>query len=1383
LKNAYYLLRQSFSILVAGALGYSSASTGINSAIHGLTAAVIAQIPQSDYTDTPGTVDEGTSPQVQPVDQGGLWAPETLASYNDAMKIEAELMVSPTMPVDTYSPGDTGDNQSLVGRPEPLPRSEPIATPEQGSTASDGGVTPPGGTTGGGSTGGGGSTPTPPPTTPPPVSGGPEVPQPPGTAYGPTAGEGNNWEGTGPGGGSTMAPGTVNTQSGNRLTTMPITGWKTKGGLPFGLTLYHNAQDNIDMGWGQNWRSNYDMRVSYTGNTVNGNRDFLTVTYPTGKKLTFTRLKTGIQPQWGATFYPPKGYYDVVFAAQQPNTLGFTLRTPDQMVYSFDVNGRLVSKRDRFNNTITVTYSANKINKVFDASGRTLTFNWTNFSIPNGSGFNQQKPGIYTVKNDQSQQVWAFMQGGMTYGVATGLKYLQTITLPPLAGISYQHKFGYAGAGAITSEVDTMGKLWSFSYDSNVRLKTFRGPLLHTYTYTYNASNTVLTMPDAGTRTDYYDAGVLRTVKDEAGYSKTFTYDADFNLVQLKDERGNLQRFGYNAFGHRTWSQDPLQFAANKKSLTAYNSYNDVTSRTDTRGAVTGMTRDPSTGVVLGATDGLGNVEVTNSFDPTGVLASSSSQGASSTYGYDTYGNLKTVTSSDANSTLTYGDVYNSDKPTQSVDNRGRLSTFAYDEWGRLTSSVRSDGATTSHQYDAMGRVLKIIDPLGHQTLFTYDSEGRCTAKQNAKQQTEHYGYDQRNRLTTLQDGNGGTKYYGYTARGELAGVSLPDNTYESYQYDGAGNQTSRRTSLGQTTYYDFDAASNLWQIRYPAGTPTTFGYDLDGRQISMTDTTGTTTYSYDMGDRQSALGTPQGSLTYQYDSWGRRTLLTQAVGGTTQINYVNEKVSSVLKMPENETTSWTYDSYGRISTQTLGNGTATTYSYDALDRLNSIIHRKSNGAIISSETYQYDAGGNLTYKIVDSVRTDYGYDAIDQLVSEVSPGRSVQYTYDANGNRLTRTVNGSVETYSYSFGDRLQSRSGGSSGAFSYNYDGAGRTIGVTSPGGYTQLTYDYEDRLTNIVGPGVSATYAYNGIDSRVSKAGAVGARTYKRDGTDVTAPVLSDGVATMVPGISERSGGATKFSHPDRLGTNSKVTDASQVVTNSRSYDAFGMLTSISGGPGTQKGFGSAFGYQEDEESGLKLLGHRYYDAATGRFITRDRSQVGSNWYGYSDNNPLKFTDAEGLKKKLVIIIGNLTSAGNDIRKITSMLAELMDMYSGYDIQIIVAKNPQMVADALADADAAILIGHGAPFMPQRGVFSNEDIGVVRRKRHKKGKYKLDWVRIYSCGVMSDEASQAAWRSISMQTFGFEGSCYPTQADFDEGGKWYIVPEYFNPVHTKL
>lgn len=50
--------------------------------------------------------------------------------------------------------------------------------------------------------------------------------------------------------------------------------------------------------------------------------------------------------------------------------------------------------------------------------------------------------------------------------------------------------------------------------------------------------------------------------------------------------------------------------------------------------------------------------------------------------------------------------------------------------------------------------------------------------------------------------------------------------------------------------------------------------------------------------------------------------------------------------------------------------------------------------------------------------------------------------------------------------------------------------------------------------------------------------------------------------------------------------------------------------------------------DADSGLKLLGHRYYDSSTGRFLTRDPIKDGRNWYSYCENSPVASIDPLGL-----------------------------------------------------------------------------------------------------------------------------------------------------------
>ncbi|MDX2066064.1 MAG: RHS repeat-associated core domain-containing protein, partial [Fimbriimonadaceae bacterium] len=76
----------------------------------------------------------------------------------------------------------------------------------------------------------------------------------------------------------------------------------------------------------------------------------------------------------------------------------------------------------------------------------------------------------------------------------------------------------------------------------------------------------------------------------------------------------------------------------------------------------------------------------------------------------------------------------------------------------------------------------------------------------------------------------------------------------------------------------------------------------------------------------------------------------------------------------------------------------------------------------------------------------------------------------------------------------------------------------------------------------------------------------------------------------------------------------------------------------------GFAGNWGYQEDGDSGLQLLGHRYYDPSTGRFLTRDPIKDGRNWYSYCENNPLTAVDPAGLFwKEIVGSVFGIAAAG--------------------------------------------------------------------------------------------------------------------------------------------
>ncbi|MCW5947550.1 MAG: RHS repeat-associated core domain-containing protein, partial [Fimbriimonadales bacterium] len=163
---------------------------------------------------------------------------------------------------------------------------------------------------------------------------------------------------------------------------------------------------------------------------------------------------------------------------------------------------------------------------------------------------------------------------------------------------------------------------------------------------------------------------------------------------------------------------------------------------------------------------------------------------------------------------------------------------------------------------------------------------------------------------------------------------------------------------------------------------------------------------------------------------------------------------------------------------------------------------------------------------------------------------------------------------------------------------------------------------------------SFSYNAFGARVTKTDSSGTSTYARNGVSVVAPVLSDGSLTYTPGISSRDGTNSTWSHGD-IKNSLRQTAESETTSATKHYDAFGNETSSTGTWHGPFQYGGNFGYQTDAHSGLKLLGHRYYDPSTGRFLSRDHGRFGSNWYIYGLNNPITLTDPNGLEPMVALL----------------------------------------------------------------------------------------------------------------------------------------------------
>jgi RHS repeat-associated protein len=414
--------------------------------------------------------------------------------------------------------------------------------------------------------------------------------------------------------------------------------------------------------------------------------------------------------------------------------------------------------------------------------------------------------------------------------------------------------------------------------------------------------------------------------------------------------------------------------------------------------------------------------------------------------------------------------------------------------------------------------------------------------------------------------------------------------------------------------------------------------------------------------------------------------------------------------------------------------GTSEHYAYDTRSRLTQV-QLKQGATVLRTTGYAWDNADQITRQTVNGVTTNYGYDLAGQLTSEVRSGYNVAYTYDANGNRTSKTVNGAVESYTYDLGDKMLT-----AGAKSYTYDAAGRTVGINAPGGTTTLTYDYESRVTAISGPGINETHAYNGLDTRVGTVQGGVSRTFVRDGSYVTDPVLRDGQATYTPGVSERRGGVSTWSHSGLKNADAQ-TSSMGVIAATRVYDAFGAELSATGTWKSPFGYAGGFGYQEDS-SGLKLLGHRYYDPTTGRFLSRDPIAAGRNWYTYAGNQPTTFSDPNGLSR--IIVIGDLTDVpGREGLGYAYIGWEWGDKHMS-------GRSKDEIIEALVNADEGDefwYYGHGKDdgtldLKGTKNDLTNQDIIEIGRRRRSLGKGRLGYAYVGACYSASSRQNVMAW-----------------------------------------
>ncbi len=996
-----------------------------------------------------------------------------------------------------------------------------------------------------------------------------------------------------------------------------------------------NAQSTpLGYGWTHSFNHYLEFKDDDFGNTATASdTDGLTssVTWVDGtaarKFITVSGGAGGVTT--GASFSAPEGFY---FQVNRLANGKYTLREKNGTTYTFaSVAGtvgqqaKLESISDRNNNTLTLAYIGNNLDRVTDDYGRYLQFAYNaSNQIDSITDWSSRR---YEYKYDVNNDLIEFHNPLAVAGTIQPVKYtyygaeihnnlthfMESYTLPRGNGMS----FDYYTNGKVFRHTNTSGESITFTYNVYRREAT-----------TVNERGFV--------RKHFFDEkGNPTKVVKEGGGEIAYTYDTlyPYNRTGQNDPMGYDTAYAYDNSGNVTTTTNP-------SGGTLINSYFNTFHQP-------GKAKDPNDNYTLYKYDTFGNrTEVIKlkkgfgaSVDPAAYDPSLTPNEVLSwlTTNYDSFGNPLVIKQVRNFTTLVgptieydYIDAVNNanglhpttitrcgDRDGDTIINRATecdTANLIYDALGRLTSGIDENWYPVTYGYDDVDRIIKSTDANGKLRDIEFDENG------NAKLQklvSNVYGtptiidqtsaiYDLSDRAEQSTNAGGFTSYFQYDASGNVTNVTNPDGYNVAFNYDANNQVISAYDEEGHAVSRGLDISGRVRTIADPNGSLTRFeyydsakdgrlkrqydaldrysefDYDLNGNVISVAaaDPTGTdlrvTLSEYDALNRpvriigpvisDPVLGQIRQVTKYQYDTLGNQT---QMLAGYTDSSGTNP-ASDVVGVEE----TLTYDDLGRVLTQADAAGKSWSYEYDLYSNVTKVTDPNAH---ITVSTYLY--GGLLDVQTVYAQAgdpaphiTDYNYNDLGQTTNVISPEVTYSYLYDA-AHRLIKVTDsraGKFLFYEYSPGGLLTATTDSEGNEIDYLYDPVGRLSDIwAASGDLVSFNYDPAGRLVEKwFSNGVDTRISYNTDNSvsqvlnRAANGGLVSQHIYTYDGHG-----NRDTLLQQITGSANN----TRFEY-DKLNRliATKNINAANALIEGYSYDYWGNRTSVTASDNSVKAY---------------------------------------------------------------------------------------------------------------------------------------------------------------------------------------------------------------------